>query len=676
MIFSLAMIQAERSEKTVYYVSPQGSDNNTGMSIEKPFATIGKAREIIRATRQAGQLLSPVTVYLRGGTYDLSESFVLTAEDSGTEKCPITYCAYKNEKPVISGGKEIKGQWKPYKSGIMVCDIPEAREEKWKFRQLFMNGKRLDRARIPDKDNYYKIEKSSQDIGRTAMKYKEGDFEKWNNLEEAEVVIFHSWNDSRLFVSAIDEKERIVTFTGRIGPRLGQSTEQVENRYYIENILEGLDQPGEWYLDSREGKLYLYPADDLSVSEIRAPVINQLLILQGESADKPNVGYISFKGITFSDCEYFIPKEGIPSLPDVGDLYKPSAITLENTRFCTFENNIIRNVGTYALEISGDGNTITRNEIFHTGSGGIITRSYGKERNVISYNHIHDCGELFYSGVGINIDDGGGQIDHNLIYNISQTGIYARHWGTKSQKEERRNQEQGLVIEFNEIHDVGSKINDCAGIFVRDSNIIIRNNLIYNVHSFKYYENLGNLNNCGVPGWGIYLGCETRNSLVENNVIYNTTEGMHVFYGTRNINIKNNIFINSEIRQVRFETVKGKELTNNRVVGNIFYSDLPYAELFFIDSREKAFPAESDNNIIYHAGRKSPIVRYMSKEKINSWQDWLERGYEKNSVIADPLFVNTKAHDYTLQPDSPALKLGFKQIDLSNVGLRGSTMSH
>jgi hypothetical protein len=45
---------------------------------------------------------------------------------------------------------------------------------------------------------------------------------------------------------------------------------------------------------------------------------------------------------------------------------------------------------------------------------------------------------------------------------------------------------------------------------------------------------------------------------------------------------------------------------------------------------------------------------------------------EKDSVVADPLFVDPENGDFTLKSDSPALKLGFEPIDVSKVGPRKS----
>lgn len=655
-----------------FYVSPEGDDSWSGDCIKQPFATIQRARDAVRDLKKKSGLTEPVTVYIRGGIYELQETLIFKPEDSGTPSCPIRYVAYTNEKPVISGGKAIKAEWKQYKGNILVCDIPEAKDNKWRFRQLFINGKRMTRARTPNKNSYYRIEKTENVLGSNVMKYRKGDFKNYSNLDEVEVVIFHSWNESRLLVANVDEVNRLVTFTGPIGMPLGKFTENVSNRYYIENVLEGLDYPGEWYLDNKAGRLYLYPVDKMKDAEVRAPVIKELMRLQGNPLEGEFVTHLEFSGLIFSDAGFTIPREGIPTLPDVGDIYEPSAITLDGAKFCRLENNTFRNTGTYAIEITGDGNEIIRNEIMQTGGGGIITRSFGKEPNILKYNHIHDCGDIFFSSCGINIEEGGGEITNNLIHDISHSGIYTRHWRrTSSQEQERRNQEQQLIIAYNEIHDVGSKLNDCAGIFVRDSNIVINNNLIYNVYSYEYYENFGNYNNCGVPGWGIYLGCETRNTLVKNNIIHSTTEAMHVFFGTRNVIIKNNIFADSKIRYIRYETPPGHDMTNNRFIQNIIYNTIPYAEIYNINvPAENSLPVESDRNVIFYSGGKTPLVINQLEGNTSSWENWLNQGYERNSILEDPMFRNPKNHNYSLMTDSPALKVNFEAIDISNVGLR------
>jgi len=657
----------EKSHKELeatFFVSKDGNDSWSGKlatpnapKTDGPFATVLRARDAIREMKARQSLSGTVTVMVRGGTYFLDNTLVFGQEDSGTKDCPITYMAYPGEKPVISGGRQITEPWKPYKGNILVCPLDEVKKGEWNFRQLFVNGKRQTRARIPD-EGYYHAEKA---LGDVAFKFKEGDFKKWHNLNDVEVVVFHSWNESRFLISELNEEERTVTF---LDPKarhpIGWGGGGGANRYYIENVFEGLEQPGDWYLDQHTGELYYWPVDNIENAEVIAPVLNQLIRFEGGIKEQ-HVQYIKVCGFTFSDTDWMLPKEGYPDCGDVGDIVEPSAITLENARYCTLEDNCIRNVGTYALELTGYGNQIVGNEIYSTGGGGIISRNYDDECNVISYNHIHHCGEVYPSAVGINIDDGGGVISHNLIHDISHSGVYTRHWATEHQPIERENQEQGLIIEYNEIYDVMQKINDGGGLFVRDSNIIIRNNLIHDVFSYS--------SRC--PGWGIYLGCETRDTRVENNVVYRAREGVHVWYSDRNITMENNIFMDGELSQIYYQNPRDRHHENIRLLRNIICYAKADSALFRI-SGERSTPVESDYNVFFCAESdiaKAPIIQGL--QGVSTFEEWQESGFDKHSIIANPLFVDSDSDDYSLKPDSPAFKLGFKPIDISKVGLRG-----
>ena len=250
----------EKVDEITLYVSPDGNDSWAGDSIEQPFSTIHRARDAVRTLKERGK---PITVYLRGGRYELAETLIFTPQDSGTETCPITYRAYRVEKPVISGGRKITASWSTHTGDIMVCSIGEVREGTWNFRQLFVNGKRQIRSRLPNK-GYYKIEKP---VDESSFMFKEGHIKPWKNLTDVEIVVYHSWNESRVLISEIDEQERIVKFSGPIGRRLG-AYGTGRNRYHVENVLEGLKQPGEWYLDRHTGNLYYWPVDDLDNAEL------------------------------------------------------------------------------------------------------------------------------------------------------------------------------------------------------------------------------------------------------------------------------------------------------------------------------------------------------------------------------------------------------------------------
>jgi len=86
-----------------FYVAPDGNDDNAGTKA-KPFATLERARDAVRAAREAGAEVAVATVWLRSGNYFLSETFRLDDRDSG-----MTFRAAAGEEPVVYGGTRITG---------------------------------------------------------------------------------------------------------------------------------------------------------------------------------------------------------------------------------------------------------------------------------------------------------------------------------------------------------------------------------------------------------------------------------------------------------------------------------------------------------------------------------------------------------------------------------------
>lgn len=667
MAMGLSTCAADRSssESTTFYVAVSGDDAWSGTQpvpnaakTDGPFATLVRARDAIRDLKSRGALRQPVNVLVRGGTYFLKTPLVFEPRDSGTPSGPITYAAYPNEHPIISGGRLVECSWQPYQGEIMVCTIPAVKSGKWYFRQLAVNGKRQPRSRRPEKGDFLRKES----LGPTSFRFADDDMRKWRNLDDAEVVVFHSWNESRLRISDLNEKDKTVTFRNpKARHIIGWTGAGGPNRYYIENILEGVTMPGQWYLERTTGKLYYWPSGKLADAQVVAPVLDSLVRFEGNIKKNQVVQYVTLSGFTFSDADWTLAENGYPDCGDVGDIVQPSAITYQAAKHCAFKGNCVKNVGTYAIELTGDANQIVENDIHDVGGGGIISRSYGPERNVLAYNHIHHTGLVYPSAVGINIDDGGGLVAHNLIHDISHSGVYARHWATATQPKERLNQQQGLVIEFNEIHHVMLNINDGAGIFIRDANITINNNLIHDAYGYD--------DRC--PGWGIYLGCETRDTTVKNNVVYNTSESVHVWYHDRNIVLENNIFVGPRKCQINYQNPRELKHENIRFLRNIVYCTKPGGHLFSV-SGERSLPVQSDYNVIFSTVGcvlNDPVIQGLPK--IQSITDWRKHGLGEHTITADPLFVDMAHDNYALRPDSPAFKVGFKPIDLSHVGLRG-----
>ena len=131
-----------------FYVATDGSDANPGTT-EQPFATLAKAQEAVRGRIAVG-LDSDLTVSIGGGTYRLEETLVFRSQDSGTNEHAVTYAAKPGEEVVISGGRPITG-WKAGPKGVYTARVPGV-QEGWTFRHLYVNGRRAQRARTPNRD--------------------------------------------------------------------------------------------------------------------------------------------------------------------------------------------------------------------------------------------------------------------------------------------------------------------------------------------------------------------------------------------------------------------------------------------------------------------------------------------------------------------------------------------
>ena len=139
--------------KADLYVVLDGKDNNPGTA-EAPLAGIARVRDLLRPRLAAG-MSSDVLVLIRGGTYWLPQPLLFGPEDSGTDRHAVTYAAWPGEKVVLSGGRKING-WRRGQGRIWTVELPEVQAGRWYFRQLFVDGRRADRARTPNAGAWWK----------------------------------------------------------------------------------------------------------------------------------------------------------------------------------------------------------------------------------------------------------------------------------------------------------------------------------------------------------------------------------------------------------------------------------------------------------------------------------------------------------------------------------------
>ena len=196
------------------YVSPDGNDRWSGRLPEPndertdgPFATVGGARDAVRGLKRAGALSGPVTVRMRGGRYRVKAPIEFTPDDSG----PITYAAYEGERAIIDGGRQIDGWTSATINGVdaWVAHVPEVAAGEWSFSQLFVNGERRSRGRMPREGFYRMADVPGADAsaawggifdGGDTFGTEPGDVRKWKNLSDVEIVILHWWIEDRAAV--------------------------------------------------------------------------------------------------------------------------------------------------------------------------------------------------------------------------------------------------------------------------------------------------------------------------------------------------------------------------------------------------------------------------------------------------------------------------------------------
>ena len=209
----------------VFHLSPRGRNSAPG-SASRPWATLAGARDNLRRLRQTGKLSGPVTVQVRAGTYDQTETVVFDQTDSQTR-----FAAAAGAKPVFDGSERLTG-WKiGQRNGRTewTLDLPDVVAGKRYFRSLFVNGRRAPRARLPKFSpdaagarNVFHIgeilepEKVGLGDGRDTFKPKPGDVSPaWASLPDAEFALLHYWIEERMPKPALNPRTGWVSFARR-----------------------------------------------------------------------------------------------------------------------------------------------------------------------------------------------------------------------------------------------------------------------------------------------------------------------------------------------------------------------------------------------------------------------------------------------------------------------------
>jgi len=199
LILAYILLPGCNSQNIEIYVSPDGNDLATG-SKSAPVKSLRRAAEM--SGEKSGQ--APVTIFLSGGRYALTQALVMGPEDGGTADAPVHWKAMPGENPVISGGIPVN-KWKEENDGSWSATLPE--NFHGRFRSFYVNGKRATRARHPD-EGYLRIEKAGEDL-RTNFYFNENDIPEIENTKGLELILLHDWSVTRIPVKSVNSKKFI-----------------------------------------------------------------------------------------------------------------------------------------------------------------------------------------------------------------------------------------------------------------------------------------------------------------------------------------------------------------------------------------------------------------------------------------------------------------------------------
>ena len=573
---------------------------------------------------------------------------------------------------MFSGGKKIGG-WKKTAEGLWRAELAEVREGKWRFDQLWVNGRRATRARTPNKGFFHLVgpaEKGTfpdvEDHERQSFQVFPEEYPLFKNIPESErdgvlITVTAKWTVSHCRISALDEATQSVRIKAKANYPF--TTEQGKPRYYVENFRSALDAPGEWFLDEKTG-IVLYkpmPGEEIAEAEFIAPVTEKFLTVTGARD-------IEFDGIRFLHAAYPYPKEGLfdrQAAASVG-----GAIEVSDSSGIHFKNCDIGHIGNYAVYFKNGSSdsSILRCHIYDLGAGGVrigdtqrppeesVTRNITVDNCIIRHG-----GRMHPSACGVFLAHAKEcRISHCEIADFFYTGVsFGWNWGY-GESVCRDN-----ILENCHIHHLGwAYLSDMGGFYNLGSapGTVIRGNHIHHIASNHY------------GGWGLYTDEGSSNVLMENNLVHDTSDsGFHQHYGFHNI-VRNNIFAfgkKAQIQRTRNEPQLAFVYEKNIVLWEPESPLLHGVESNwkFHENSPRGYPKDNlviRRNLYWRTDGRMP-EQLAGKW---TWDEWRNMGRDAGSLFADPLFQDTAARDFRLKEGSPAPKIGFKAWDLTLAGVR------
>ncbi len=678
------------SNITTLYVSQKyGSDSETGFYPEKRSDLKGPLKSIEEALKKVSQLrefnfFQPIEIVMLDDIY-----FVTKPIEIDEKIYDVTISS--NNKTVISGGKKIENFKEDVFNGVKCLSAEiEGIDEGFWFTDFYVDNKRADFTSYPKDGTLLQ----AQDVENKGIKLADSSkwfiankqdinvFKNFRNFNDCFISYNHYWVDEHTPIESYDLESGKITFKyrSRFTIELTHPASAIE--YKVENVAEMFSEKNEWYLDRITKKVYYIPRNEEQTAEnitAYAPLTGKLFIIKGKKDKK--VCNIRFSNLLFANTkgdyrsiyketdyvnfEHVIDEIGFSS--DIQSVcYAHGSIEFYHAHNCFIENCILKNLGVHAITVNEGCSRIhiCDNDFYDLGAGAVKISggSFGCEKenetygNVIKNNYITDSGNRYFAACGILVMHSyENTISNNEISYQYYTGISVGWvWGYDDSITKDN------LIEKNYIHHIGQgQLSDMGGVYLlgKQRGTIVRNNIIHDIKS-KHYG-----------GWALYTDEGSSYVVLENNICYNTSGNLyHHHFGTYNV-AKNNIFAKSVDEPVK---VTRNDYTTGIVFErNIIVSDNTASFLTGYGKEQAGHTGMmfSKDNILFDYNKETYILEINDKKYTQKEASEL-LGFDVGSVVADPLFTDFENNNFELKENSPAFKIGFRKIDINDVGVK------
>lgn len=628
----------------IIYTAPYGKDTNLG-TIEEPVKSLDEA--LLRT--RANPCLQKRIVVREGHYYDVS--LVLTSEDAN-----LSIESYPNEYPILYGGIPVTS-WE-IDGPFLSASLPGVGDRSRDFRLIEVGGEFRQRARLPESGSFRHLSEFNVDWmstysggwrrkpteeEMTVLRYKAEDIGPWLDINNAEVTVYHEWDESLVALQSVDDENNTMRFSNTPGHPPGAFIDRNDNArtYVVWNVREGMKQPGQWYLDRTNGKLIYWPLPSESPDNLHVVAPNREHILRLQAGAKR----LSFKDLTFACAATPLVAGGF------GSIEASAAIFGEEIEQVTFEGVTVRNTGGWACRLTGKDIRINGCHFHHTGAGGIHING---DNVVLENSRVHDVGLVYKSAVAVSSQGQSHAIRHNEIHDCPYSGIVSVSPDT--------------VVSDNILFDTMTFMKDGAAIYIaHDSkHTIVSGNAVFS-----------RTEDC-VRRYAYYLDEKCVECTVENNLAVNLGVPMlsHMTFRSRFIN---NVFLDKGPQSVSVLNSFGLAFERNILVGESI-------EFITPQGNPEGLPSEYDshdymknfsaadgivslkNNVFLSASGQVMFKVYLHYKVIR------ESALEENegNIRADPMLKDPATGDFSFDEDSPAWAREIQPLSFADAGCTGS----